>query len=121
MAQVNWTQSILDQMGQAGKPKKTTTVITKSDEPVDWGQIGLLLALLLGDQLGNKDPNAMIGEIAAPPQGDIPGMALQGLGQQPAPMAATPTMPTLNPGAGVPSLTPQQVQELYAAFKSPAK
>ena len=122
--QVNWTQSILDQMGQAGKPKKTTTTVTKN-ESLDWGQIGLLLALLLGDTAKEDGGGTgMIGEILAPPQAAIPGMGIQGPAMTapaaPAALSAGPS-PVVASGAGVPGLTPAQVQELYKAFRTPTQ
>ena len=44
---------ILNQMKTAGQPRTTTqTGVSTTKEPLNWGNMGLLLALILGNQLG---------------------------------------------------------------------
>lgn len=117
---MNYTGAITEQMGRAGQPT-TTTQTTTTDEGADLGQLGVLIALLLGDTLKKgANANEMIGEIAEPRSAELPGMGLQGLGGA-VPAAPAPALGLAGPagslgmgsGGGVGQLTPQQIQQLF--------
>jgi hypothetical protein len=71
----------MDQMRMAGRPRTTTETVTteQPEQDIDWGSVGLILTLLLG----NKTGAGMIGDIAPPP---APDTSLVGMGNLPTPL-----------------------------------
>jgi hypothetical protein len=89
-------------MARAGQPKVTTTETETEipDEGIDWGSMGLLLAMLLGGNTGGGDLSTA--PIMGDPGGYYPGNATQGVAAAPAATpSATPAATGANPLAAI--------------------
>ena len=101
--------SILNQMAMAGQPREmTTTTEAWSEEPLDLGSLGIILAMLLGGEdglFGGKKPEGEFPGAEFTPPG--PGLQFT----ETVPTALTPTQ-----GAG---LSPWDLLELLTQGSQP--
>jgi hypothetical protein len=97
------SKSIMNQMARAGQPKVTTTETETEipDEGIDWGSMGLLLAMLLGGNTGGGDLSTA--PIMGDPGGYYPGNATQGVAAAP---GANPLAAILSKVTGATGATP---------------
>jgi hypothetical protein len=92
---------IMNQMANAGKPRTSVqtvdTTSTQSPQPLDWGQLGMMLALILGNQ--TKGSTTVIpGQLG--PSRDLSNIPLPAVNESnPAYFSSVPATPMYSPSA----------------------
>jgi len=115
-----YADTILRQMGTAGQPKTVTTETTQNmpiyDEPVDMGQLGLLLTLLLSKSKFTPVETEEIPPQMPPAPGAMPAATIPSMSMPSGtPQFTMPTPGATQPSTGTPkfSLTPDMIYQLF--------
>ena len=119
MAGFSISDLIMDQMKQSGKDKVTTQKTEVPQEPIDFGQLGMMLALLLSGGLKNKE--TMMGtnpgnDRTLPALDQLPPSYWSNSGNE---WSGAMSLPSLDPGLGRGQNLSADIAKVFSGLKLP--